>query len=224
MIIKVPSIEDLEQVRLWRIECLESLRTPFMLSRESQLAYYNEVVCQRDAKSRMWSFYSTSGNILIAFGGIENIEWENRLGEISLIVRPKRQRQGIGTEALEYILKAGFSRLNLENLYAEVYHCNPAIEFWRRAGIKYRAKTATLPNRKYWDGHYYHSLYINFNREDVWAANQEDVWAAMDILPSSLSSVSSSDAQIYSPESSTNPSTSKKPSSQEATQIPSSGT
>lgn len=152
------SLEDIEQVRQWRNQQLSMLRTSFPLTKEMQADFYHNVVCNRQANSRYWGIWEDD---FIGMAGIENIQWENRLGEISLILDPEYQDRA--EQALRLILNEGFNDLNLENIYTEVYCCSPHFDFWMTNELN--ADKVVLPKRKYWDGTYYDSLYINFNKE-----------------------------------------------------------
>lgn len=177
------TISYMEQIRQWRNECLESLRTPFPLTQEMQIKFYHDVICNRNANSRYWAivleeetthgkfnletskFIPVRYNNLIGMCGIENIEWENRIGEISLILDPKLHNKGYGKEALKLLLDKGFNFLNLDNIYGECYYCNNAIHFWLKMTGKFKGQNAVLSNKKYWEGKYWDSLYFNFNKE-----------------------------------------------------------
>jgi len=163
MKLKALSTDDLEQVRLWRNGQHSALRTPFLLTAEQQEGFYWDVICNRQANSRYWGLYDPIRNF-IGMCGLENIQWENHLAEISLLLDPFLTLDKYGTEALSLLLEQGFMYLNLENIAAEIYECNPIFRFWTEQAAKYKAKTATLPNRKYYAGQYYPSLYINFNK------------------------------------------------------------
>ena len=181
MKLKALSLADLEQVRLWRNECLLALRTPFPLTREQQEQFYRDVICNRQANARYWGITEPIdtgyGNFqdsqwvpvlnynLIGMCGLENIQWENRLAEISIILNPEYRGNGYGKKAVDLLLDQGFNYLNLENIYGECYTCNPAIDFWGEITKKYKASWITLPSRKYWNGKYYDSVYFNIARE-----------------------------------------------------------
>jgi len=159
---KVLTYEDCEKARTWRNQCMEALRTPYMLTEQQQAEFYSNTVCNRNAKARYWGIHVYDN--LIGMCGIENIEYENRLGEISIILNPEQQRKGYGEQAVKMLLEKGFNFMNLENIYGESYLCNTATKFWLKMATRYRAKTRTLPNRKYWNGAYYNSLYFSFNK------------------------------------------------------------
>ena len=94
-------------------------------------------------------------------GGITNIEWENRLGEISLIIAPKYQGRNLGSESVDLLIKEAFERMNLKTVFGECYKCNPATGFWNLVIAKYNAYSTVLPNTKYFDGRYHDSLYFS---------------------------------------------------------------
>ena len=92
MILKPLTLNNLLVAREWRNELMAAWRTPFMLTEEMQEDFYRNVICDRRSNLRYWAFWDemTSHPDLgfIGFGGIENIVWENRTGEISLLVDP----------------------------------------------------------------------------------------------------------------------------------------
>lgn len=177
---KALSLPDLEQVRQWRNECLEALRTPFLLTKEMQEEFYKDIICNRHANARYWGVWvdekvtmsmvkpmpdvEVDGEIFIGMTGLENISWENRLAEISIMLNPGYHRKGYGKKAVELLLDQGFNYLNLENIYGECYACNPALIFWFKIIEKYNADIVLLPNRKYYNGQYFSGTYFNINK------------------------------------------------------------
>ncbi len=156
------SIDDMETIRRWRNAVPETLRTPYMLTREMQDDYYRTVICDRRGTTRYWGLIRD--NVFLGYGGIENIHSENRNGEMSLLIAPDERGKGYGAEAVELILEQAFYRLNLEHIYGECYMCGPYL-FWEKMVAKYAGDETVLPRRKYWDGMYYHSYYFTFYRK-----------------------------------------------------------
>jgi len=177
MKLKALSLKDLEQVRQWRNLRLEMLRTPFPLTEEQQAKFYSEVICNRQSNARYWGIWPSKKrttypdtfeycqSVLIGMAGLENIQWENRLCEISLLLTPGAMDE-YGTKSLSLLLHEGFMNMNLENIFTEVYECNPHLNFWINMAGEYNTCFVRLPNRKYYNGEYWPSYYINFNKED----------------------------------------------------------
>jgi len=151
------------------------LRTTHMRTEEQQEQFYYDIVNDRNANSHYWGIYMTTGMVsvdysglsdvvsLIGMAGIENIQWINSLGEISLILAPGKW--DYLNPALSSLLHKGFMDMNLENLYAEIYTSNSKCASWILQGGKHKASVSRLPNRKYYNGEYHDSMYINFNKK-----------------------------------------------------------
>ncbi len=157
MKLKALTLEDAQRAREWRNDTRVSLRTPFLLTEKMQEDFYFNL--SRDARMRYWAIEGEA--VTVGAGGLVGIEWENRIAEISLILDPSKRGKGYGMEAVDLILHEGFCNMNLANIYGECYECNPAAKFWAKVCRKYEAYTTALPQRKYWNGKYYDSLYFN---------------------------------------------------------------
>jgi len=159
------------QIHQWRNLDLSPWRTPYMLTAEMQREWYDKVVCDRKADSRYFAVVDTDLD-LVAFDslsgfvgvvGLTNIQWENGTAEVALQIGPEFARQGYGEAALDKILCVAFNQLRLLMVYGECYECNPAVDFWRKMVERKRGYWTTLPNRKYWEGEQYDSLYFSFD-------------------------------------------------------------
>ena len=154
--------EEIEIVRKWRNEDLSYLRTPFVLTQEMQEEFYINTICNRLSDCRFWAVEEK--NIFVAIVGFVSIHFQNRNAEISMILDPFHRGKGIGDEAFFELLKKGFNEINLENIYGECYMCNPSIKFWKKMIDKYKGIKTELPERKYYDGKMYDSIFFNFKR------------------------------------------------------------
>ncbi len=106
--------ENMEQVRIWRHEVPETLRTSYMLTKEMQQDYYRNVICNRNSTTRYWGLYGDCGDLqpekecphFFGYGGIENISWENRNGEMSLLIAPQwRMRPSMVVQEIERLMR-----------------------------------------------------------------------------------------------------------------------
>lgn len=170
-----------QQVRLWRNECLETLRTPYPLTEEMQDRFYDDVICNPNSRHR---YYAIALNVkqtfiddrlkdrecerFIGMGGLTKIQWENRIAEISLMIAPEYRKKGYGKEAVFLLLDEAFNRLNLKTVCGEVYTCNPDYEFWAKMNTELHGNSwVALPQRKYWNGRYYNSVYFSFDCKET---------------------------------------------------------
>lgn len=163
--IKLRPIEksDLRLIIEERNKVLETLRTPYMLNMEMQEDYFNKTICNRDSKTRYYIFENRGESL--GYGGIENIEWENRRGEISLIIWERLRGKNWGIVCANQILKIAFDFLNLESIYGECYYCG-AVDFWKKflSKIDNMHVSFDLPFKKYFNGTYYDSFYFTIIR------------------------------------------------------------
>ena len=156
--IRALELSDMEPIRKWRNESLDTLRTPFPLTKEQQEEWYKNEICNRLSRSRFWAVDEELRGKLVGYGGIENIQWENSIGEISLLVDPSKRGFGIGQEAAYLIITEAFNRLNINTVFAECYTSNPAMNFWHNVSMSFNGTETILPRRKYLNGVYYDSM------------------------------------------------------------------
>lgn len=169
MNLKLDSLSEaaFELVRKWRNQLDGNiLRTTQKLTKEMQANFYHNEICNRSSNHRFLGLYGYVKTLkLLACIGIVNIQWENRIGEISIIVNPEEVGKGYGTISFYELLKLGFYSLNLDNIFGECYSCSPHVKFWQKMIQDFNAEITVLPNRKYWNGFYYNSMYFNFNKD-----------------------------------------------------------
>lgn len=180
--------EQCQQVRIWRNDEPQFLRTPYLLTKEMQDEFYDEVVCNRDSKHRYFGImddikysaveaadnrkcgiYPEDGLYpeFIGMVGLTNIEWENGTAEISLIINPEYRRQGKGKEAVKLLLDEAFKQLRLYSVYGEVYKCGN-VDFWKHIIQEYgptwveHYTWVQLADRKYYNGKHWDSIWFSF--------------------------------------------------------------
>jgi hypothetical protein len=167
MTYKEVTYNDLELIREWRNSQLSMLRTPYILTEEMQREFYKDKICNRNSNCRFFSVIH--GVDLVGMVGLENIQFENRLAEISLVTNPdnKNYIEGIARHILDY----GFNNLNLKSIFAEVYGCSPYLEIWEGLANATNAwenltdvsvDVAVIPYRKFYKGRYYRSTIYTF--------------------------------------------------------------
>jgi RimJ/RimL family protein N-acetyltransferase len=158
--------EDMPIILKWRNDSMETLRTPYKLTLEQQMHWYNNTICDRQSNTRYWAFTKVGNDEIIGFGGIENVIWEYRTGEISILIGKEFRRLRYGECAVLMILSQAFNSMNMHNIWGECYTCGNT-EFWKKilGESNYKIEFRTLPNRKYYNGLYWDSLYFNIGGE-----------------------------------------------------------
>jgi RimJ/RimL family protein N-acetyltransferase len=115
--------EDAEQIRVWRNEQLQNLRTPQPLTAEQQARWYRNMI--DDNTQYWWGIFED--NCLIGYCGIQKIDWISRNGEISMLFKPGEERE---REALILLATKINNDLNLSMVYGETYRSNTRFNVW----------------------------------------------------------------------------------------------
>ena len=140
---------DAEPTARWREAARANLRTPYVLSVDEQCEFIGNLPKHRH-EYRYWAVKADDQTVGIA--GLNPIEWENGLAEISLVLDPVHIGKGYGAAAFALVLDEAFKQLRLAQVHADVYEHNPALGFWGHMARKYGATQATLPGRKFSGG------------------------------------------------------------------------
>jgi len=177
MRLEILTEDQCQIVRIWRNQCLESLRTPYPLTPEEQSRFFYDVVQNRSSPHRYWGVCAEwlpnapaephDGLYFCGMGGLTYIQWENRIAEISLILSPAVRSKGLGEQAVDLLLAEGFDRMGLKTIFGECYYCNDAHEFWLKITEGFGGYITRLPNRKFWAGQFWDSLYFSIDG-DCW--------------------------------------------------------
>lgn len=73
---------------------------------------------------------------LVGWGGLDGIQWRNRVASLALALAPERWGQGLGREALQLLLAYSFGELGLHRVQLTVFADNqPAIRLYEGAGF-----------------------------------------------------------------------------------------
>ncbi len=159
-------IQDLPVIVRERNRVPETLRTPYFLNMKMQQDYFDNVLSNRTSSTRYFKFVIDGR--FVGYGGIENIQWENSTGELSILIFSPFRGKGYGKECVKCILEFAFKNLNLVTVWGECYHCGN-IDFWnslfKEGGLSYVIKQATLNKRKYYGGRYWDSLYFSIEEK-----------------------------------------------------------
>lgn len=145
----------------WREELPESVRTSYYLTEHDQEKFFEKL--STDSTIRYFNVLNDD-KVSIGTCGFVNISSENRIAEISISIDPEYRGQGLGKKTIDLLIDHGFNKMNLKTIFGECYYCNPALVFWEKIVEKYGAYKTHLPNRKFFNGEYFASLYFSINK------------------------------------------------------------
>ena len=145
------------------------MRTEYPINEEDQESWFYQAT-RRSAPSRWWQISADEIAVIgsadtlveshiIGYCGIEDIKWIARTGEMSLLLDGSDDDW---REVFDLLLNKAFDELNLKEVHAEVFHCNPDLSRWNNVQQVFNAFCTTLPMRKYWKGILYDADYISW--------------------------------------------------------------
>jgi RimJ/RimL family protein N-acetyltransferase len=156
--------EDMPYLLNWRNQSPESWRDPRPTTITQQYEWFDGPV-SHSPNARYWGVFDEDQ--FIGQTEITSIIWESRIGEIGAIVNPSKLRKGAGTESVRLTLIEARDTLNLKTVFGECYLCNLSWHFWSRLVEKWHGQSVPLPNRKFWQGQFYDSLYFSWDLEEI---------------------------------------------------------
>lgn len=137
---------DIYQIMEWRNAQMDILRQNKKLIRKDQLKYYNNIIkptfSQELPSQILFSFLYS--NACIGYGGLTNIDWEEKKAEVSFLVDPQRNKKQELYEKdfsafLSLLKTIAFNNLWLNKLFTETYDVRPLhIQILEKNGFKYK--------------------------------------------------------------------------------------
>lgn len=147
---------DLTPIKRWRNEQRDVLRQNKILTDKDQVNWY--ALLQQDKKQKIFSIIGAKGELL-GYCGITNIDWYNRRGEVSFLLRTgisKADYRKYFLDVLDQLKKYFFSILKLHKLFTETFEYRKFhISILEKFGFK---RSGVLVDHIYKKGKYYDSL------------------------------------------------------------------
>lgn len=120
--------EDMPAIKDWRNAQLSILRQKKVLTDEDQNAYFSQVVLPAQAQSNPQQilFSYLEDKILVGYGGLVHISWENYCAEMSFLLNPQyvedRQKYDfLFSNFIHLVANFAFDTLSLNRIYTETY-------------------------------------------------------------------------------------------------------
>lgn len=127
-------IEDMEPLRQWRNAQLDILRHTEPLSRESQQAYWADVIQPMQSQpvqqrsQMLWAY--TENDTLVGYGGLTYIDWAAKRSELAFLLNPELNQpverfQQYWSSFLGLVLNKAFDEYGLNRVFTETYDHRP---------------------------------------------------------------------------------------------------
>lgn len=120
--------EDIENIRLWRNAQMVVLRQAYPISPKEQVRYFEHHVWpeKKSNKPRQILLGLELTNKLIGYGGLVNLNWAAKKGEISFLLSDEIEvqqvlRKEMFTRFLQLIKELSFQTLGLQRIWTETY-------------------------------------------------------------------------------------------------------
>ncbi len=152
---------DMESIRQWRNAQMNVLRQKSEITKESQQLYFKNVVTplfSNDSPTQLL-FSFLQNNVLIGYGGLVNISWQDKRAEMSFLVKPEiatanSDYKKAMSEFISLIKKLVFDEMNFNRLFTETYEFRDFhISILLEHGFKEegRKKEHIVENGKFYD-------------------------------------------------------------------------
>jgi RimJ/RimL family protein N-acetyltransferase len=126
--IKPISIDDIEQIRIWRNKQMHVLRQKKTITNSEQVTYFNKTLLpafnQEYPSQIIFSYFKD--NSLIGYGGLVHISWEDKRSEMSFLLNPELVEieniyDQYFSKFIDFMKEINFSILNFHKLFTETY-------------------------------------------------------------------------------------------------------
>ncbi len=141
---------DMMAIKQWRNDQMEVLRQSRPLSDEDQLRYYNGPIRAsfEQEQPRIMLFSYLLDHQLIGYGGLTNIDWENKRAEISYLLETgrskesnRRQYSDDFSSFLALMKRIAFEELSFNRLFTETFDIRPLhIEVLENNGFRFEGR------------------------------------------------------------------------------------
>lgn len=160
--------KDLDKINIWRndINLIACLGAPYRyINEDVDRAWYEQYLHARSNSVRCVIIDDSDEEEILGLISLLNINFINRTGELHIMIGKSEHRgRGIGTFAVEEIIKHGFYNLNLRRIELGVLENNiPAIHLYKKIGF---VVEGTKRKSNYKNGEYVNMLFMGILREE----------------------------------------------------------
>jgi RimJ/RimL family protein N-acetyltransferase len=126
--IKPVSVVDIELIRLWRNQQMDVLRQKKEISKLEQISYYEKSIVTLFDKEKpsqlVFSYFKD--NILIGYGGLVHLSWDDKRAEMSFLLNPIYTKNDnvykeYFSQFIDFMKQINFKQLSFHKLFTETY-------------------------------------------------------------------------------------------------------
>lgn len=138
------SVDDIEQIRIWRNLQMQVLRQNKVITTSDQINYFNNTLLpsfsQENPSQIIFSYFKNE--VLIGYGGLVHISWEDKRSELSFLLNPEFVNveniyEEYFTKFINFMKEVNFSILDFHKLFTETYsHRSFHISILEKAGFE----------------------------------------------------------------------------------------
>ena len=133
----------------------------FLLNMTDQKKWFDRI--SRQGADRIMFVITNKKMLPVGVCGLINLDFENKSGEIAIMLDEKNRKKNFGSESLRLLVKYGFEQLRLHRIVAEVFEFNDAsIRLFEKMHFRHEV---TYTDKLWQDGRWYntrgYSLIVN---------------------------------------------------------------
>ena len=162
--LKPIDIDSIEKIRSWRNNQIDVLRQKTLLTIDDQKKYFDNNILNQINKNKPYQiillFYYKKK--LLGYGGITNIDWVVKRGELAFLLNNKYANKTLDSEFyfpifLKLILILAFKILNLNTIWSETFSIRP--KYIRQLELNNFINTGIVNNNIIINNKYYSSFF-----------------------------------------------------------------
>jgi len=152
--IKPVSLNDINNIMSWIndpdvIKNFQHFGKKF--TKQEELKFLKKVLANNT--DYIFSIFKKGTNEYIGQSAINQINWQNKLGRLSLLIKKEHWGKGYAQEVIPLLLEYAFKKLKLNKVWLMAYQSNKkGMHIYKKMGFK---KEGVLQEEYFWNGTYH---------------------------------------------------------------------
>ncbi|HXV26531.1 MAG TPA: GNAT family protein [Candidatus Paceibacterota bacterium] len=121
------------------------------ISREEEAAFIGRLIASPN--DRVFSIFRSGNGAYVGQTAVNQISWENKLGRLSLFIKPEHSGMGYAQHALGLLLEKAFGEFGLNKVWLMVWAENKkGLHIYEKLGFR---QEGVLREEYFWQGEYH---------------------------------------------------------------------